>query len=81
MTSILGAAVKRREDPRLVTGRGLYADDVRLEGGLHAVFVRSPYAHARVSSIDASSAKDMPGVAGVYVAGDLNLEQIGRAHV
>ena len=74
MTSILGAAVKRREDPRLVTGRGLYADDVRLEGGLHAVFVRSPYAHARVSSIDASSAKDMPGVAGVYVAGDLNLE-------
>jgi len=74
LTSILGASIKRREDPRLVTGRGQYADDVPVEGGLHAVFVRSPLAHAHVRSIDKSPAEGMPGVAGVYVAADLNLE-------
>ncbi|HEX6489067.1 MAG TPA: xanthine dehydrogenase family protein molybdopterin-binding subunit [Candidatus Dormibacteraeota bacterium] len=74
MTSILGAAIKRREDPRLVTGKGEYADDVRLDGGLHVAFVRSPLSHAAIKSIDTSAAAAMPGVAGVFVASDLNLE-------
>ncbi|HKT83155.1 MAG TPA: xanthine dehydrogenase family protein, partial [Solirubrobacterales bacterium] len=74
MTSILGAAVKRREDPRLVTGKGAYADDIRLDGGLHCAFVRSPLAHATIKSVDTGAAKEMPGVIGVFVANDLNLE-------
>jgi carbon-monoxide dehydrogenase large subunit len=74
VTSILGASIRRREDPRLVTGRGQYADDVRVEQGLHAVFVRSPLAHARIDSVDKGTAASMPGVVGVYVAADLRLE-------
>ena len=74
MTSILGARVKRREDPRLVTGRGQYADDVRTAGGLHAAFLRSPLGHARLAGVDTDAAKALPGVLGVYVAADLELE-------
>jgi aerobic carbon-monoxide dehydrogenase large subunit len=47
----VGARVQRREDPRLLTGHGSYVDDIRLPGMLHAAFVRSPLAHARVTSI------------------------------
>jgi aerobic carbon-monoxide dehydrogenase large subunit len=70
----LGGAVRRREDPRLVTGRGRYTGDVPREGWLHAAFVRSPLAHARITSIDRDSAKAMPGVVGVFVAADLGLK-------
>ena len=63
--------VKRREDPRLITGAGLYTDDVRPERCLHAVFVRSTHANARLAGVDASSARGMPGVAGVFTAGDV----------
>ncbi len=72
--SILGSAVKRREDPRLITGQGRYVDDMPAEGALHAVFVRSPLAHARIASVDTSAATALPGVAAVYVAADLGLE-------
>jgi carbon-monoxide dehydrogenase large subunit len=71
--SILGTAVKRVEDPDLLTGRATFVDDLALDGALHLTFVRSPYAHARVSSIDVGDAVTMPGVAGVFTARDLQL--------
>ncbi|MDX1448187.1 MAG: molybdopterin cofactor-binding domain-containing protein [Acidimicrobiia bacterium] len=70
-TSALGGVVRRREDPALVTGKGQYVDDVKLTGMLHAAFVRSPYAHARITSIDADEARSMPGVKAVYTAEDV----------
>ena len=66
--------VRRREDPRLVTGRGKYTDDVQPERCLHAVFVRSTMAHARLASIDVSEAREIPGVEAVYAAADLHFE-------
>jgi carbon-monoxide dehydrogenase large subunit len=71
--SILGNPVKRREDPRLITGAGLYVADVKQEGALFAHFVRSPYAHAKINGVDASAARSMPGVVGVFTASDLGL--------
>ena len=70
-SSTLGTSVPRNEDARLLTGRALFVDDVQLPGMLHAAFVRSPYAHARLGAIDASEARAMPGVAAVYTADDL----------
>ena len=72
--SALGGAVRRREDRRLVTGAGQYTDDVRRDGCLHAVFVRSTFAHARITSIDIAAAARMPGIAGVYLAADVGLK-------
>ena len=70
LTTMIGAKIHRREDPRLVSGHGRYADDfVRPETAYMSV-VRSPYAHARIVSIDASAAKAAPGVVAVYTAGD-----------
>ena len=66
-----GARVRRKEDPRFLTGRGLYTDDVRLMGTVHAAFVRSPHAHARIRGIDLSAARATPGVVAVYTGKDL----------
>jgi carbon-monoxide dehydrogenase large subunit len=66
---VLGSAVPRKEDMRLLTGRGRYVSDMVVPGMLHAGFVRSPYAHAEVNGVDASAALAVPGVATV-VAGD-----------
>ena len=74
--SILGNPVKRREDPRLVTGTGLFVADVKLEGALHAQFVRSPLAHARIAKLDVSTAAGMPGVVAVLTAADLGLPKV-----
>src|SRR4051812_27505500 len=73
--SILGNAVKRLEDPTLLTGDGKYVDDLAETGTLHVAFVRSPIAHGRVASVDDRDAVSMPGVVGVYRAGgdDLGL--------
>jgi aerobic carbon-monoxide dehydrogenase large subunit len=71
--SILGSAVRRREDPRLVTGAGRYVDDVPVVGCLHMAFVRSPYAHATLDAVDPSAAVNAPGVVAVYSAQDLGL--------
>ncbi len=71
VTTLFGASVRRREDPRLVTGRGTYTDDVRLPGLLHAVFVRSPHAHARIRRVDTAAARQVPGVAAVFTGADL----------
>ena len=67
----IGAAVRRREDARFLTGRGQYLDDLRLPGMLHAAILRSPYAHARIGSIDAAAARALPGVAGVFTYDDI----------
>jgi carbon-monoxide dehydrogenase large subunit len=66
-----GAAVRRREDPRFLRGEGRFVDDVILPGLLHAAYLRSPHAHARIRSIDTTRARTMPGVAAVYAHADL----------
>jgi carbon-monoxide dehydrogenase large subunit len=66
----IGHSVKRQEDERFIRGRGTYVDDVVLPGMLHLEFLRSPYAHARIVSIDASEAEALPGVVAV-VTGEL----------
>lgn len=73
----VGQAVRRKEDPRLLSGRGRYVHDVALPGMLHAAFVRSPYAHARILSIETSAASELAGVWGVFRSEDL--EPAGRA--
>jgi carbon-monoxide dehydrogenase large subunit len=70
-SKLLGAHVKRKEDPRLITGASQYVSDVALPGLLHAAFVRSPHAHARVRGIDASAAKGRPGVVAVVTGPEL----------
>lgn len=66
-----GASVRRLEDPKLITGRGSYVDDIAIPGMLHVAFVRSPHAHARINGIDAEFARTMPGVHAVITADDL----------
>ena len=68
---MVGARVKRVEDPRLITGQSTYVDDVRLVDMLYAAVARSPIAHGRIKSIDTSRAKAAPGVVAVYTARDL----------
>src|SRR5581483_14714 len=65
-----GTALKRKEDPRLLTGRGRFLDDVKLAGLLHAAFVRSPHAHARVRRVDTTAAAALPGVYGVLTGAE-----------
>jgi aerobic carbon-monoxide dehydrogenase large subunit len=67
----VGERIKRREDPRLVSGQGVYVDDVRLLGMLSAVILRSPYAHAKLNSIDVSKARALRGVVAVLSGNDL----------
>jgi carbon-monoxide dehydrogenase large subunit len=67
----IGKAIVRREDPALLTGRGVYLDDVSPAGTLHAFVVRSPVAHARIAGVDVAAAREAPGVAAVYTAADL----------
>jgi carbon-monoxide dehydrogenase large subunit len=71
--SLLGNAVLRVEDPDLLLGRATYVDNQVVDGLLHAVFVRSPYAHALVRSVDVEEARSLPGVAAVFVADDLGI--------
>ena len=70
-TRYLGAPVLRNEDPRLLTGRALFVDDVAPHGLLHAAFVRSPFAHARLRAVDVEAARRRPGVHAVLTAEDL----------
>src|SRR5213593_2781576 len=72
--SILGHPVRRVEDPALLTGAARFVEDLPCEGALHAAFVRSTIAHAGISSVATGDAAGMPGVAGVFTAGDLGLE-------
>src|SRR5947209_3357520 len=67
----VGQAIRRKEDPRLITGRGRYVDDITLPGTLWAALVRSPEALAKIVSIDASAARERPGVHAVYTGEDM----------
>ena len=71
MKKWIGKRMTRTEDPRLLTGQGLYVDDVEIHGMIYAAFLRSDYAHARIKSIDVSAARSRPGVVAVYTAEDL----------
>ncbi len=68
---LFGKSIKRTEDPRFITGRGNYVDDVKLAGMTYAAFVRSPHAHARIKSIDVAAAKSQPGVVAVFTGKDM----------
>jgi aerobic carbon-monoxide dehydrogenase large subunit len=67
----VGSRIKRREDPRLITGRATYTDDMKLSRMAHAAFARSIYAHAKLVSVDVSKAKAMPGVIAVLTGADI----------
>ena len=67
----LGNEVPRKETLRFVAGKGTYVDDILLPGTLHAAFVRSPYAHARIQSVNSDAALSMPGVRAVFTGKDL----------
>ncbi len=71
MSTPMGSRLRRREDPRLVQGQGRYVGDLHPPGLLYAAFVRSPHAHARVTTLRAETARAMPGVAAVFGAADL----------
>jgi len=74
----IGCKKKRKEDPRFIQGQGQYVDDVKLPGMLFGAMVRSPYAHARIKSIDKQKALDLPGVHAVITAEDLKPLYTGR---
>src|SRR5579872_2707066 len=69
-TTLVGARIRRREDPRLITGRASYVDDFKAIGMLYAAFVRSPYGHAKIRSLDLSDAKNHPGVFAAFAGSD-----------
>ncbi len=73
----IGQSVPRTEDPRLVTGRGKYLDDFVLPGQCHAIFLRSPHAHARILACDTSEAIGMPGVVAIFTGEDLAPDGLG----
>src|ERR1700755_2266680 len=67
----IGKPVRRKEDERLITGRGQFTDDFRFEGQTYAAMVRSPHPHARIRGVDKSRALAMPGVLGVFDGRDI----------
>ena len=69
-TRVFGSGIRRREDPRLITGRASYTDDIKLPGMAHAAILRSMYAHAVIKSVDTSGAVGQPGVIAVYTGED-----------
>ncbi len=72
-----GRARRRKEDARLITGRTRWTDNIQLPGMLHLAMVRSPLAHARITSIDTSAAKQSPGVMGVWTGSELAGSEVG----
>ena len=78
MSAGIGATVRRKEDLRLVTGRGTYSDDFNFPGQAYAAMVRSPYAHARIRSIDTAQARAMPGVLAVLTGQDALADGLKR---
>ncbi len=68
---VLGKSIKRREDPRFITGKGTYVDDVKLPGTTYAVFVRSPHGHAKIKKIDTAAAAKHPGVVAIFTGADM----------
>ena len=75
--TVIGTRMLRREDPALLTGEGKYTNDLNIPGALHLAVLRSPYAHAKIISIDTSAAKALPGVVAVYTGAELASEWAG----
>ena len=73
----IGASVRRKEDQRFLTGKGRYTDDLNRPGQIHAVFVRSPHAHATVASIKTDAAAAAPGVIAVFTGKDMEADGVG----
>ncbi len=73
----VGGGVPRKEDPALVTGRANWTDNIKLPGMLHATILRSPFAHAKITSIDVSEARNQPGIVAVFTGDDLHDEYEG----
>lgn len=71
-SELVGSRIRRKEDPRLITGSSTYVDDVRLPGTLHLVFVRSIYAHARIDRIEVAKAQSMPGVIAIITGKEMD---------
>ncbi|MBO0720107.1 MAG: molybdopterin-dependent oxidoreductase [Blastocatellia bacterium] len=71
LAKYIGQKVKRTEDPRLIQGLGHYVDDIELAGTLHVAILRSPYAHAKIASINVDAAQKAPGVVAVYTGKDI----------
>ncbi len=71
MPDYIGKSVKRVEDRRFITGRGRYTDDIVLPNMTYVSIVRSPYAHARITSIDTEAARNHPGVVAVFVGQEI----------
>ena len=71
LAKYMGQKVKRTEDPRLIQGIGHYVDDIKLVDTLHVAFLRSPYAHAKLISVNVEAAKKSPGVVAVYTGADI----------
>jgi carbon-monoxide dehydrogenase large subunit len=78
LSKYVGAVVKRKEDPRLITGSSTYVDDIKIPGTLHVAFVRSQYPHALITSIETSEAASFPGVVRVVAAKDLKAVMSGQ---
>src|ERR1051326_8744310 len=70
-TRVFGSGIRRREDPRLITGAATYTDDFVLPGMTHMVMLRSPHAHARIKRIDTTRAKKAPGIVAVFTGADI----------
>lgn len=73
LSRAVGASIKRREDPRLITGQGQYTDDLKLPGALYMVVVRSPHAHARLGGVDVGPALRQHGVVAAFTGADLDI--------
>ena len=73
----IGAPVRRREDARFITGTGTYTDDINQPGQVFAAFVRSPYARARIESVDSTEALAVPGVLSVLTGTDMAADGLG----
>ena len=71
VSRMIGASVRRKEDPRLITGAGTYVDDIRRVDMAYLEFARSPYAHARIISIDVTAARALEGVIDVFIFEDI----------
>ena len=74
----IGAAVRRKEDQRFITGKGHYTDDINRPGQGAIYFLRSPHAHARIKKIDTAAAAKMPGVAGVFTGDEFAKDKLGN---
>src|SRR5258707_9665885 len=71
IAAMVGAPVKRREDPRLITGQATYVDDIKLVGMLHMAVLRSPYGDSPINRINPEAAPRQPGVVALFLAEDL----------